>query len=83
MQSRFKLLGIAAVIAAGVLSIPSPAQAWWARGGLYGPRWVVGPPVFVAPPPVYVARPIYAPYGRVWIRPHYLWNGAFVPGHWR
>ena len=88
--------GGALAVAVPLLTLPTPAQAWWRGGGWGGGccwrggwGWrggvVVGiapPPVYYAPPPVYYAPPgaYYAP-RRYWVPPH--WNGPYwVPGHW-
>ena len=73
--ARFAAAAIAFGVAAATL-IPSQAQAWWARPGV----WVAGPPpVVIVPAP----RVYYAPYPRHhWVRPHYDWRGVFIPGHW-
>ena len=67
----------AAALACGIATalVPSAAQAYWARPGV----WVVGPPpVIVVPAPrVYYAAPYHH-----WVRPHYDWRGVFIPGHW-
>ncbi len=85
----------AALIAAGtLLTLASPAQAYWWhagwgwgwRGGAYvrlpAPVLVV-PPVAVAPPLVAYAPPVvYAPPRPAWVPGH--WEGTWwVPGHWR
>jgi hypothetical protein len=94
--SFVRVLGISAIAAAVItpLAKPSPAHAWWVRGG-WG--WHGGVVVGVVPPPVYVAPPIYAPppvvYApppaayyyppprRVWVPGHWH-NGYWIPAHW-
>ena len=72
---RIAAAGLVAGLTASVVAA-SPAQAWWARPGV----WVAGPPpVVVVPAP----RVYYAPYSvHRWVRAHYDWRGVFIPGHW-
>lgn len=90
-----KLAAVAAVFglaAAGAISVPHDAKAWWRGGcgvGVYVPPIVVAPPV-IYPPPMYAAPPVVyappppvylAPPRRVWVPPH--WEGRYrVQGHW-
>jgi hypothetical protein len=86
-----RVAGAVALTAAAVvpLTLPTAAQAWWARGG-WGPGIYVGipapvvvvpPPVMYAPPVAYAAPPVV--YARpVWFAGHWA-GGYWVPGHWR
>lgn len=67
----------AALVAVGVASVPSKAEAYVIYTRVYTPYVVVRPPVvYYAPRPVYVAPP-----QAVWVPPHYE-GPYFVPGHW-
>lgn len=67
----------AALVAVGVASVPSKAEAYVIYSRVYSPVVVVRPPVvYYAPRPVYVAPP-----QAVWVPPHYE-GPYFVPGHW-
>lgn len=79
-----KVLGVAALATAAMAAVPAPAQAWWVRGGYWGPRVVVGPPLFV-PPPVVVAAPppvVVGPPRPFWVAAHWDRFGRWHPGHW-
>ena len=84
---RRGLAGAAILVAAAApLLVPSPAKAWWARGGWRpAPVVVARPPVYVGPRFGVAAYPApvvpYAP--RVWVPAHWTRRGAWVPGHWR
>ena len=68
-------LAVAALAAAGIGALPSPAHAWW-RGGVF----VGVTPFYVRPAPLYAAPPVY--YRRAWVPPRWGPYG-WVPGHWR
>lgn len=94
------LLGAAGALAVAVplLTLPTPALAWWRGGGwhgggggwhggcCWGGGWRGG--VVIGVPPVYAAPPpvYYAP-PSYYAPPRYWvpphWNGPYwVPGHW-
>jgi hypothetical protein len=85
------VLGAVVAVAAAATFAPSPAQAWWARGGVVvGVPFVVAPRVYVAPPIAYVPPPVVygppvavypRPYAR-WIPGHYDYRGFWVRGHY-
>ena len=89
---RCLALGTLVAAAAAVTFAPSPAMAWWVRGGVVlGPPIVVAPPLYAPAPPVVYAPPprVYGPpvvvyprpYAR-WIPGHYDYRGSWVRGHY-
>jgi hypothetical protein len=65
LRSRLRAAGAGlAVVALGLLVLPTPAKAWWRGGIWFGvPPVVYPPPYYYAPPPVYYGPPpgYYAP----------------------
>lgn len=83
------LAGVATLVLAGGLLVPSPAQAWWGPGWGWhsGWGWHAGwawrPGIVIGVPPVAVAAPAYPVPACRWVPAHYTWNGYYIPGHWR